>query len=175
MENKAITLLEKIKNGSILEELTEYEDLQWLTKQRKILDYVICLNEKCRFPRNKDARKNFNYGASHVPFEYFIDKELVFDTTMPELISVFGYYSSRRRNLPKELSYATWNDIENFRCGRSRGSSKSWVNKIESPRALVYQRYHIALISKKKVPVFSSAFAFLDYLNSKLESKQAKN
>jgi hypothetical protein len=175
MENKAITLLEKIKNESILEELTEYGDLQGLDEhQKKILDYAIHLNERCRFPRNSDARKNFSYSANRVPFEYLIYKELAFNATMPELVSVFGYYSGRRRSLPEELNYATWNDIEDFRCHRGKGGAKSWNNKIESPRASIYKRYHIAyiaLISKKKVPVFNIAFAFLDYLKPKLESK----
>ena len=172
MEEKRIrTLLEKIKNGSILSELTEYEDLTKLTECRKrALDIVVYFNERCRLPKYKQIKKSQHSFEAYRPF--LQSNNLMFNVTIPDICSVFANRKRHVLELPRELNYATWDDIKRFRCSSGKGGIKSWNKRFESPRVPNYNRYFIALVSKNEVPVFSKPFSFLDYLKTEPTIKQ---
>lgn len=172
MKTEGIVWLEKIKDGSISEHLKEYSELEKMKiiPSRKLtLDNIIYFNKGGRLPRLDHLSKSTGFNKRGIIKQYnkcFRKNELAFDITIPELFYVFSYYKGTTPTLPNKLISATWNDLSKFRSAVRRGSIKSWNKKLENPRATIYSRYCIALVSENKKPVFRSAFSFLPYLQT---------
>jgi hypothetical protein len=171
-KEKVKILLEKIKDGTILGELTEYDDLEKLNlndAKRRVIDTTVRFNERGLFPKSEHLIKDFSPNHIYSCYGRLSSLKLMFNVTIPDLTSIFGYYVGRSKDLPENLNRATWGDIKEYR--NIHGSSFSWNEKEQTSRSKSFKRYYIALISKNGLPVFRNAFSFLGYLKTKPESK----
>ncbi|OGI12613.1 hypothetical protein A3K64_03340 [Candidatus Micrarchaeota archaeon RBG_16_36_9] len=163
MEERNMSFLESVKDGSILDKVIEYEKISGLSNgQRKAFDIVIYLNKQCRFPRIKDVNKYAKTIKSYIHLNPLVSMGLLFDPTMPQFVDVFGEEKNKRVMLPETIDYATWYDL-NSTSGHKKGGSRTWKEKIEDSRNTSYSRYYIAPTSKDGKPTFLRAFNFLDY------------
>lgn len=166
MKDEEIPLwLEKIKCGSVLEELKIYDELSDLSgHKRRIVDATIYLNERGILPKisHLEEKTYINETSLRYPLSKLKNLNLVFDASIPDMISVFGILKGHSLILPDELDKATFHEAKNYR--NKRGNSKSWGKKIEGSRAKCYSRYYISLVSKDGKFPSRKAFSFLNYL-----------
>ena len=163
-EEKIRIFLEKIRDNSILKELTDYECFQELNltkNKRTLMEFIIRSNERGRFPKVHHISKELPLVDVSCHYRQLNSLNLLVGVTIPDINGAFDFQHGSMRRWPAELDYATWGDIQNYRS--IKGESKSWRQKNEFSIAKAYSRYYIAPISKNGKPVFGIAFSFLGY------------
>jgi len=147
--------LSRIENGKISRHLVDYDSLDRYNldiRQRDILESVINYNKNRVLPSKKDICQQLDL-AYEVVSDYvkvLEEERLMFDFTAQEyVLRVFGKFQVPRIKLDTRLNVRT--DLKKY-------LSRSLIKQRRNPRAMNYPRFHIALISHYKKPVFYEMF-----------------
>lgn len=161
---ETIPWLERIRDGSILEKLTSYDELPKLPNyQIKVIDTAITFNELGALPKmsHLEEKTYINPSTLGGVVINLRDLDLMLGASIPDLLSVFGI-QKHLLVLPEELDRATFYEAKNYR--NKKGSIMSWNKKIGHSHSNRYPRFYISLVSKDGTLPSRKAFSFLDYL-----------
>lgn len=158
-DNKGLEILEKIKNGAVLE-LVDYSDIKLKNSEKELIDCVIKYHRKepPRLPRIKELKKSTDMYENHIRIasSKLIRNGFLCKFDFKQIWKEYGYYKNHLPRLPRNIDLATWEELRelrhhNFKKKMSRDSSSYWHD------------YYLALITEadvygRKVPVFQRIF-----------------
>ena len=162
--DKGEEILKKIKDGCILEELTDYSDLKLGKTKKEVINTVIRFHKKTPplFPKIDDLTEYVNLCEDYIRaicISLEKDDEILCRLSFSQIWKNFGYYESHKPKLPRSLDMATHGDLSNMR-------GYNFYKKMNrNSSASHWQNYYLALLKEadvcgRKVPLFQRIFDF---------------
>ena len=162
--NKGEEILKKIKNGCILEELTDYSDLKLGKTKKEVIDNVIRFHKKTPPLLSKldNLTKYLDLGENYIRaicISLEKDDEILCRLSFSQIWKNFGYYEFHKPKLPRSLDMATHGDLSNM------GGHNFYKKMNRNPLARYWPNYYLALLKEadvygRKVPLFQRIFDF---------------
>jgi hypothetical protein len=156
-KTECIQILEKIKNNNINLYNEKKILAQLKPQEKKLAEIIITYNLDGILPNKELMLKECGFSGSYMDnyLPRLRERMVVIDPTIIELLCVFGVFKKRGHRYLLGFEEPIISDLESLK-GLRGGSS--WTKRFKNPRATCYHRYYVALVKRRRLPVYKDAF-----------------